>query len=106
FGGLLGEPGFERLFAAATAVGFAVGGTIPLWGALTGAAFGRHAIGSAMGLMNLLMLPFSIAGAPIAAWVYDRSGSYQVAFASFLVCFVLGAGAIGFLRVEREGAKR
>lgn len=106
FGGLLGEPGFERLFAAATAVGFAVGGTIPLWGALTGAAFGRHAIGSAMGLMNLLMLPFSIAGAPIAAWVYDRSGSYQVAFASFLVCFVLGAGAIGFLRVERAGAKR
>ncbi|MEZ4331825.1 MAG: MFS transporter [Myxococcota bacterium] len=100
FWSLLGEPAFPRLLAAATAVGFAVGGTIPLWGALAGAAFGRHAIGSAMGLMNLLMLPFSISGAPLAAWVFDRTGSYAIAFASFLACFPLGAVAIAFLRID------
>jgi len=100
FAGLLGEPAFPVLLAAATGVGFAVGGTIPLWGTLAGAAFGRAAIGSAMGLMNFLMLPFSVAGAPIAARVFDRTGSYQIAFASFLVCFALGAVAIGFLRVR------
>lgn len=106
FWSLLGEPAFSRLLAAATAVGFAVGGTIPLWGALAGAAFGRHAIGSAMGLMNLLMLPFNISGAPLAAWVFDRTGSYAVAFSSFLACFPLAAVAIAFLRIDEPGPQR
>ncbi len=96
---LMGQPSFGALLAAVIASGFAVGGTMPLWGALTGAAFGRATIGSAMGLMNLLMLPVSIAGAPVAAHVFDRTGSYQLAFTSFLACFGLGAIAIGFLRL-------
>lgn len=96
---LMGQPSFAALLAAVIASGFAVGGTIPLWGALTGAAFGRATIGTAMGLMNLLMLPVSISGAPLAAHVFDRTGSYQVAFTSFAACFLFGAIAIAFLRL-------
>lgn len=96
---LMGQPSFAALLAAVIASGFAVGGTLPLWGALTGAAFGRATIGSAMGLMNLLMLPVSIAGAPVAAHIFDRTGSYQLAFTSFVGCFALGAIAIAFLRL-------
>lgn len=59
-----------------------------------------------MGLMNLLMLPFSVAGAPAAAYLFDRTGSYEVAFASFIACFALGAVAIAFLRLPKaSGAK-
>jgi MFS family permease len=96
---LMGQPSFVALLVAVIASGFAVGGTMPLWGALTGAAFGRATIGSAMGLMNMLMLPVSIAGAPAAAYVFDLTGSYQLAFTSFLGCFALGAVAIAFLRL-------
>jgi hypothetical protein len=74
---------------------------MPLWGALTGAACGRGGLGSAMGLMNVLMLPFSVAGAPAAAHLFDRTGSDELAFATFLACFALGAGAIAFLRLPK-----
>jgi len=97
--GLLSEPSFEALLVSACAAGFATGGTLVIWGALAGSAFGRASFGSAMGLMNMLMLPFSIAGAPIVARVFDRTGRYDAAFASFLVCFALGALAIAFLRL-------
>lgn len=105
---LMGQPSFGALLAAVIAAGFAVGGTLPLWGALAGAAFGRATIGSAMGLMNLLMLPVSIAGAPIAAYIFDRTGSYQLAFTIFVGCFALGALAIAFLRLPtvEPGAER
>ena len=96
---LLGQPSFVALLVAVVAAGVAVGGITPLWGALTGATYGRAAFGRAMGLMNLLMLPFSIVGAPAAAYLFDRTGSYRLAFASFLGCFVLGAIAIAFLRL-------
>ena len=105
---LMGQPSFVALLAAVIASGFAVGGTLPLWGALTGAAFGRATIGSAMGLMNLLMLPVSIAGAPVAAHIFDRTGSYQLAFTTFVGCFAVGAIAIAFLRLPaiEPGAER
>jgi MFS family permease len=98
---LMGQPSFEALVVAVAAAGFAVGGTLPLWGALTGAAFGRASIGSAMGLMNLIMLPVSIAGAPVAARIFDRTGSYQLAFTAFIGCFAVGAVATAFLRLPK-----
>jgi MFS family permease len=96
---LLGEPRFAALLAAAAAAGVAMGGVMPLWGALTGAVFGRAAFGQVMGLMNLLMMPFSVVGAPVAAYLFDRTGSYQLAFASFLVFPALSALVIAFLRL-------
>jgi MFS family permease len=96
---LLGRPSFGALVATGVAAGVAMGGIVPLWGALAGATFGRASFGRVMGLMNLLMIPFSISGAPVAAYLFDRTGSYQLAFASFLSFFVLAAIAIAFLRI-------
>ncbi|MBK7949763.1 MAG: MFS transporter [Deltaproteobacteria bacterium] len=96
--GLLSPPSFGTLLFTGIAAGIAVGGITPVWAALTGAVYGRMAFGRAMGLMNFVMLPFSVIGAPIAARLFDVTGSYRLAFASFFVCFVLGAVAIAFLR--------
>ena len=96
--GLLAPTTFGSLLFTGIAAGIAVGGITPVWAALTGAVFGRLAFGRAMGLTSFVMLPFSVIGAPIAARLFDVSGSYRVAFASFLVCFVLGSIAIAFLR--------
>ena len=95
---LLGEPSLRRLVIATTAMGLGVGGVMPLWGSLTGACFGRDVIGRAMGLMSPLMLPFSLVGAPLAAFVYDRTGSYGPALAVFLGAFALAALTLSLLR--------
>lgn len=96
--GLLSPPSFGSLLFTGIAAGIAVGGITPVWAALTGAVYGRMAFGRAMGLMSFVMLPFSVIGAPIAARLFDVTGSYRLAFASFFVCFVLGSVAIAFLR--------
>lgn len=104
--GLLAPPSYGLLMLTAVACGLSVGGVTPLWATFTGVVYGREAFGRAMGLMNLLMLPFSIAGAPIAAHLFDETGSYRLAFASFLLCFVVGAGAIAFLRIPEAAGPR
>ena len=95
---LLGEPSLIRLGISTAALGFGVGGVMPLWGALAGACFGRADIGRVMGLMNPLMLPFNLIGAPVAAFVYDRTGSYGPALAVFLGAFALAALTLSLLR--------
>jgi MFS family permease len=100
--GLLGGPPFAVLIVAAAGSGLGMGGIAPLWGALTGAAFGRASFGRVMGLMNLLMLPFSMLGAPAAAHLFDRTGSYQLAFSLFLAFFVLAACSLGLLRLPES----
>ena len=97
--GLVLAPSYAGLVAASIGLGLGMGGVMPLWGALTGACFGRAVFGRAMGLMTPLMLPFNLAGAPIAAYAFDRTGSYTLVLSAFLATFVLGAIVISFLRV-------
>lgn len=92
---------YPALLAASAGMGLGVGGIMPLWGALTGACFGRAVFGRAMGLMTPLMLPFNLAGAPVAAYVFDQTGSYTLVLSAFLSTFVLGAFAIALLRIPR-----
>jgi MFS family permease len=58
-GVLLARPAFGWLALAAGLAGFALGGFLPLWGALIADCFGREAFGRVMGLMAPLMLPLS-----------------------------------------------
>ena len=51
--------------------------------------------------MTPLMLPFNLAGAPIAAYVFDRTGSYTGVLSAFLVPFVLCAMVVALLRIPR-----
>lgn len=98
---LVVAPSYPALLLASVGMGLGVGGIMPLWGALTGACFGRAIFGRAMGLMTPLMLPFNLAGAPIAAHVFDRTGSYAVVFTAFLGTFIVGVCVIGFLQIPR-----
>ena len=72
---------------------------LPLWGVLLGAVFGRLVFGRVMGLMGPLMIPFQMFGIPFAAWVFDLTGSYQIAFATFLSLYAAAAVVLGFLRL-------
>jgi len=96
--GFLAVSSYAWMVTTGLAMGFGVGGLMPLWGALTGACFGGEAFGRAMGLMNPLMFPFNLAGAPIAAWLYDRTGDYTTAFVGFLGTFVASIAILCLLR--------
>jgi MFS family permease len=87
------------LLLAGAVFGLGMGGLIPLWGALIGAGFGRQAFGRVMGLMSPVMLPIHVAGIPYAGWIFDRTGSYDIAFSTFLVAYGLAIAAILFLRL-------
>lgn len=97
--GFLLTPSYAGILLASTTLGFGVGGIMPLWGALTGACFGRAVFGRAMGLMTPLMLPFNLAGAPVAAYVFDRTGSYSGILWAFLFTFAACAVVVALLRI-------
>lgn len=88
--------------AGAAAFGYGMGGVVPLQGALIGRMFGRERFGKAMGAMRPAMFPLQIAGVPLAGWIFDVTGTYDLAFQIFLVLYVLAAlAALGFKDVGR-----
>ncbi len=75
---------------------------MPLWSVLLGAMFGRDGFARVMGVMGPMTLPFTMVGLPLATFIFERTGSYLPAFATFLAFFLVSATALVFLRVPRE----
>jgi MFS family permease len=102
-GALLSHPGYAVLLVASAVGGLALGGFLPVWGALIGVCYGREAFGRVMGLMAPVMGPMNWIVFPFTGWVRDRTGSYDLAFVVFLGAIALAAGLLAFLRLpERE----
>ncbi len=64
--------------------GFALGGLLPLWGALIGECYGSESFGQVMGLQSPLLLPPNILGALFVAWCFDSMSSYDLACNTYL----------------------
>ncbi len=96
---IMSGEGFAELLAAGAAFGFGMGGVVPLNGTVTGAAFGRLSFGKATGLLRPAQLPIHMAGAPMAGWIFDRTGSYDTAFQIFLGFYVAACLTVAALRV-------
>ena len=94
--GLLQAESYSALLSAAAVFGLGMGGMMPLWGTLIGACFGRRSFGRVMGLMSPILLPIQILGVPFAGYVFDRSGTYDLAFAVF-ICMYISAMLVLFL---------
>jgi MFS family permease len=90
---------YHLLLLSGAVYGLGMGGMVPLSGALIGAAFGRERFGRAIGAMNPLMLPIRVLGIPYAGWVFDRTGSYEVAFLTFMGLCALSIIVLAFLRL-------
>jgi len=96
---LVADTRFTSLALASALLGFAAGGMLPVWGALMALLFGAANYGRAMGLMNPMMMPIVLAGPPFAGWVFDRSGSYALAFAVFAGALAGALFALSRVRV-------
>ncbi len=101
------HPTYTSLLFALAIFGLGMGGIVPLWGLLVGRAFGRRAFGRAMGLMSPVMLPLQLWGVPFAGWCYDRFGTYELAFKTFVCLYAAALAALLLLRLPRgEVARR
>ena len=72
-------------------------------GAVVGKTFGRDRFGAVLGLMRPAMFPIQILGVPFAGWIFDVTGSYDVAFQVFLGLYLLAALAVSFYRQPENG---
>lgn len=90
---------YPPLLLAGGVFGFGMGGLVPLWGALVGAAFGRKVFGRVMGLMSPCMLPIQSLGVPFAGLVFDRTGHYDFAFQVFMAVYLVAIAALFLVRM-------
>lgn len=102
--GLLFDPGAGLLTAIAIALGLSAGGRLPVWSAMLAAVFGVRSFGRAMGLMGPMMLPVAFAGPPLAGYVHDRTGSYELGFQLGVVVLLAAIAAAFTLRLPKHAA--
>ena len=92
----MGDPGRSELFVAAALQGMATGGVLPMMGIVYASRFGTLSFGRVVGLVNLFLMTGSF-GSILSGWIFDVTGSYDMAFKSFLVCIIPAAIAIYWL---------
>ena len=99
---LLRAESYPGLIGAAAVFGLGMGGMMPLWGTMIGACFGRRSFGRVMGLMSPMLLPIQILGVPFAGYVFDRFGSYDLAFTVFLTMYLSAMLILALLRLPDQ----
>ena len=83
--------------------GLSMGGMVPLWGAMIGAVFGRNRFGRVMGLMRPVMFPIQMIGVPLAGYLYDRQGNYDMTFSIFFGFYCASMLLMLALRINDGG---
>ncbi|MEM7078282.1 MAG: MFS transporter [Pseudomonadota bacterium] len=78
--------------------GVGVGGVVPLQATAVGKTFGRERFGAVLGAIRPAQFPVQILGVPFAGWIFDRTGSYDLAFETFLLLYVLSMVIFVFYR--------
>ena len=95
---IMNASSYAALLAGGVVFGFGMGGVVPLQGAISGKAFGRFSFGSVMGLMRPVQVPMHAMGIPLAAWIRDTTGSFEIAFWIFLGVYAVSCALIAGLR--------
>jgi MFS family permease len=98
---LLRHPGPGPLMVGCAVAGLALGGFLPVWGAMLGDYYGRASYGQVMGLMGTVMLPPNLMAPVAGTWAYDATGRYDVAFQVFIGVVILASVLIVRLRPPR-----
>lgn len=75
--------------ALAASIGICAGSVAAVHGGAINELFGAHNFSEAMGLSYLLKLPFIVGAAPLAGWIFHKTGSYNLAFTLQIATFLL-----------------
>ena len=87
---LMNVNGMREVWVFVVLYGIAYGGAIPLFAAIVGEYFGRTSYATIRGLEQFFLMPATVIGPVYAGFVYDRTGSYDIAFISFITSFLIG----------------
>ncbi len=101
---LLGAQAPAAVYTFAALFGFGMGGVVPLQASVTAEIFGRRAFASVSGLASLFMIPVQAIGAPLGGWIFDRTGSYDLAWGIFLVNYAMATWLL--LKLEIRPLRR
>ena len=94
FAAFASDPSALLVAVLSVVAGFAFGGVIPLYMMLLGQRMGPDALGRAMGLSNMVMLPIMAGSVLLAASSYETSGSYSVALSVFSIGLLMAIGSL------------
>jgi predicted MFS family arabinose efflux permease len=95
---LMAQPGYAALAAGFFIVGLALGGVMPLWGAILAETYGSESFGQVMGTMAPAMLPLNMLFMQLLPWSWDTYETYTPAFQACLATLLLAALATSLLR--------
>ena len=93
---------FSTFMLASGFMGFATGGMLPVWGAILAILFGAANYGRVMGMMNPVIMPLTLVGAPLAGYIFDVTGGYAPAFALFAGGLLVALIALPFIRMKSD----
>ncbi|MBI4289087.1 MAG: MFS transporter [Chloroflexi bacterium] len=85
--------GGASAFLALIILGIGGGGAVPLRPLLTSQFFGNRQFGAVFGALEFAYALGGAAGPLVAGWVYDRTGSYSIAFLLFFAAYVVAIGS-------------
>jgi MFS family permease len=85
------------------AFGIGWGGSVPMLNGMLCDCFGSRNIASIYGFAGSAVMLGIVFGAPLAGWIYDKSGSYRIAW--LLLAGITGTGTILFFKFVDSPAK-
>ena len=88
---LLRAEATAQVIPAVALLGMGTGAFLPAHPYLNSCYFRPEIIGRVNGAQMPLFLPFGLVGAPLAGYVYDRTGNYDPVFTGLLVVLCIGA---------------
>ena len=83
---------------ACIVIGTAIGGVSPIWTNMISRGFGARSFGRTMGIMNPLHIPITAPSAPLAGWISDTTGSYELVFMIYIGLMIVAGIALSVLR--------
>jgi MFS family permease len=104
WGLLLLQPSFGLLLVLTGLIGVCGAGLVAAFGTALAEHFGAASFGRAYGLSSLVNLPFIAGGAPLAGYVFVKTGSYSGALLGQICFYVIGALLAGTMQ-RRPRAK-
>ena len=87
-------------YAFVVIYGLAYGGAIPLLMAFRGELFGRKKFATISGMMAPFKMIGNVSGPIFAGYIFDVTGSYRIAFLSFVLLAVLSAASFFMVKVD------
>jgi MFS family permease len=94
--------GLTSLYVISILFGFFQGGLIPMYAVVIREYFSPREVGTRVGIVLMATLFGMALGGWVSGWIFDLSGSYQMAFLNGLIWNFLNLVIIAWLMLRRE----